>query len=73
MTDYAKSFFRCLQTSASTVGTKVIVDPELLCFQELTSEDLLVLLRDRPYLKLIVVSAHFQVLLFLQSNLLELV
>ena len=56
--------------SSSTVGTKIIADPEK-CFQELISEKLLILLRDRPCLELIIVSSKFQALLFLQDKLLE--
>ena len=53
-----------------TVGTKIIVDPEK-CVQELISEKLLILLRDRPCLQLIIVSRNFRALLFLQGKLLE--
>ena len=41
------------------------------CFQELASEKLLNLLRDRPCLELIIVSSKFQALLFVQDKLLE--
>ena len=41
------------------------------CFQELVSEKLLSLLRDRPHLELIIVSSNFQALLLLQDKLLE--
>ena len=54
----------------NTVGTKIIADPEK-CFQELISEKLLILLRDRPCLELIIVSINFKALLFLQDKLLE--
>ena len=53
-----------------TVGTKIIADPEN-CFQELISEKLLILLRERPRLELIIVSSNFQALLFWQDKLLE--
>ena len=48
----------------------MIADPEK-CFQELISQKLLILLRDRPCLELILVSSHFQALPFLQDKLLE--
>ena len=52
----------------STVGTKIIADPEK-CFQELiNSEKLLILLGDRSCLELIIISSKFQALLFLQKN-----
>ena len=54
----------------STVGTEIIADPEK-CFQELISEKLLRLLRERPRLELIIVSSNFQALLFWQDKLLE--
>ena len=41
------------------------------CFQELISETVLFLLRDRPCLKLFTVFNNFQALLFLQDDLLE--
>ena len=47
-----------------------MADPEK-CFQELISEKLLILLWDRPCLESIIVSSHFQALLFLQEKLLE--
>ena len=53
-----------------TVGTKSKADPET-CFQELISENLLLLLRGRPCLELIIVSSNIQALLFLQDKLLE--
>ena len=53
-----------------TVGTKIIADPEKW-FHELISENLLNLLRDRPWLELIIVASNFQALLFLQDKLLE--
>ena len=55
-----------------TVGTKIIADPES-CFQEFISEELLILLRDRPsgWLELFIASSNFQALLFLQDKLLE--
>ena len=53
-----------------TVGTKIIADPKK-CFQELISEKLLILLRDRPCLELIIVSSYIRALLFLQGKLLE--
>ena len=53
-----------------TVGTKIIADPET-CFQELISEKLLILLRDRPCLELLFVSSCYQALLFWQDKLLE--
>ena len=56
--------------SGSTVGTKIIADPEK-CFQELISEKFLILLRDWPSLELIIVSSNFQALLLLQEKLLE--
>ena len=40
-------------------------------FQEWISEELLILLRDRPCLELIIASSHFQAVLFLQDKLLE--
>ena len=43
----------------STVGTKIIADPEKY-FQELISEKLLILLRERPPLELIIVSSNFR-------------
>ena len=50
-----------------TVGTKILADPEK-CFQELISEKLLILLRERPRLELIIVSSNFfHSLLFLQD------
>ena len=48
----------------------MIADPEK-CLQELISEKLLILLRDRPCLELSRVSSHFQAFLFLQDKLLE--
>ena len=51
----------------NTVGTKIIAGPEK-CFQELISEKLLILLRDRPCLELIIVSSNLQALLFLRTN-----
>ena len=57
-------------SSLITVGTKIIADPEK-CFQELISEELLIVLRDRPCLELIIVSRNFRALLFLQDKLLE--
>ena len=48
----------------------MIADLEL-CFQELTSEEMLVLLRDRPCLELIILSSNFQALLLLQDKLPE--
>ena len=55
----------------STVGTKVIADPEKgLKFQELKSEKLLILLQDRPCQELILVSSDFQVLFSVQDKLL---
>ena len=39
--------------------------------QELISEKLLILLRDRPCLELVIVSSNFQASLFLQDKLLE--
>ena len=54
----------------STVGTKIIADPEK-CFQELISEKLLILLRDGHCVELIIVSSNFQALLLLQEKLLE--
>ena len=53
-----------------TVGTKIIADPEK-CFQELISEKLQILLRDRPCLEIIIVSSNFQASFFLQDKLLE--
>ena len=53
-----------------TVGTKIIADPEK-CFQELISEQLLILLRDGPGLELVIVSSNFQALLLSQEKLLE--
>ena len=50
-----------------TVETKIIADPEEW-FQELISEKLLLLLRDRLCLELIVVSSTFQALPFLRDN-----
>ena len=47
--------------------TKIMADRET-CFQESSSEFLLLLLWDRPRLELIIVSSTFQALLFLQSN-----
>ena len=41
------------------------------CFQELISEKLLILLRDRPCLEIIIVSRNFQASFFLQDKLLE--
>ena len=41
------------------------------CFQELISEKLLILLRDRPCLESIIVSSNFQAFLFLPEKLLE--
>ena len=49
---------------------KIIADPEK-CFQELISEKLMILLRDRPCLELIIVYSNFQALLFLQDKVLE--
>ena len=40
-------------------------------FPELGSEQLQILLRDRPCLELIIVSSNFQALLFLQDKLLQ--
>ena len=54
----------------STVGTKMIADPEK-CFQEFISEKLLLFLRDRRCLELCFVSSNFQALFFLQDQLLE--
>ena len=51
----------------STVGTKIIADPDK-CFRELISEKLLILLRDRPCLEFIIVSSNFQAFLFFQKN-----
>ena len=51
----------------TTVGTKITADPEKCC-QELISEKLLILLRDRPCLESIIVSSNFQAFLFLQKN-----
>ena len=45
----------------STVGTKMIADPEK-CFQELISQTLLILLRDRPCLELIIVFNNFPII-----------
>ena len=55
---------------ANAVGTKILADPEK-CFQEFVSEKLLILLQDRLYLKLIIVSSNFQAFLFLQDKLQE--
>ena len=55
---------------STTVETKILADPEK-GFQELISEKLLTLLRDRPCLELIIVSSNSQALLFLQDKLLE--
>ena len=55
---------------ATTVGTKILADPEK-CFQELISEKLLILLRDGPCLELIIVSSNFQAFLLWQEKLLE--
>ena len=54
----------------TTVGTKIIADPEK-CFQELIFEKLLIFLRDGSCLELIIVSSNFQTLLLLQDKLLE--
>ena len=51
-------------------GPKFIADPEK-CFQELISEKLLILLRDRACLDIIIVSSNFQASVFLQDKLLE--
>ena len=48
----------------------MIADP-VTCFQEFISEELLILLWDRPCLESIIASSHFQALLFLQDKLLE--
>ena len=42
----------------STVGTTIRADREK-CFQELISENLLILLRDRPCLEIVIVSSNF--------------
>ena len=52
------------------VGTKIIADPEK-CFQELISEKILLLLRERPCLEIIIVSNNLQASFFLQDKLLE--
>ena len=52
-----------------TVRTNIIADLEK-CFQELISEKLVILLRDRSDLELMNVSSYFQALLFLQDKLL---
>ena len=39
-----------------TVGTKIVMDPEK-GVQELASENLLILLRDRPLLEVIIISS----------------
>ena len=69
---HQRAFQLCVggPSSHSTVGTKIIADPEK-CFQELISEKLLILLRERPRLELIIVSSNFQALLFWQDKLLE--
>ena len=54
----------------NTVGTNMRADPEKM-FSELTSERLLILLRDRRCLELITVSSHYQAVLFLQDRSLE--
>ena len=51
-------------------GTKIIADPEK-CFQELISQNLLILLRDRSCLELIIVSSNFQAFLLLEEKSLE--
>ena len=53
-----------------TVETKIIADPETR-FHDLISENLLMLLRDRPFLELIFVSSNLPAILFLQDKLLE--
>ena len=49
---------------------QIIADPEK-CFQELVSEKLQIVLRERPRLELIIVSSNFQALLFWQDKLRE--
>ena len=51
-------------------GPLGIADPEK-CFQELTSEKLLILLQEWPCVELIIVSSNFQALLLLQEKLRE--
>ena len=48
----------------------IIADPEK-CFQELISENLQILLRDRPCPEIIIVSSNFQASFFSQDKLLE--
>ena len=52
------------------LGPTFFADPEK-CLQELNSEKLLILLRERPSLELIIVSSNFQALLFMQNKSLE--
>ena len=52
---FSRSVLFCLCRSRPTLGTKVIADPER-CIQELTSEKLLLLLRDTPSLESNIVS-----------------
>ena len=54
-------------TKLTTVGTKIIADPEK-GFQELTSEKLLIFFRDGSCLELIIVSSNFQTLLALAGQ-----
>ena len=67
---FLKLIVRFLPFLVGTVGTKTIADPEK-CFQELISEELQILLWDRPCLELIFIDSSYQAFLFLQGKLLE--
>ena len=62
--------YMCAYIYIHTVGTKIIADPEN-CFQELCSEKMLILLRERPCPEVFIVSSNFQASFFLQDKLLK--